>query len=920
MLVFASVMIALSGMAQKMDYLISEDLNNSSWEEFKRQTKLSYNIDYYLLPDSVTALKMQVVEDSLSLNEVLVYNFKRIGYNVVYDGYNAYFITKGASISNELPYGFFGGGSNVSAVKAQSGLIDKSEGKLVTSNVYVASTVKIGSSKLNPNRSKSKLSGYVTGSSDGSPIIGGTIYIDELETGTSTDENGYFEILLVPGKYSLVLKSIESIQRIVKIDIQSSGTLDIQLDKNLYLLQEVEISSAQDDNVKGVQMGVEKISFKTIDEIPVVLGEKDIIKVALLLPGVTSVGEGASGFNVRGSPADQNLFYIENIPVYNTSHLFGFFSAFNPDVIDNFMLYKGSIPTRFGGRLSSIFDISTKMGNMEKFSARGGISPITMRLMAEGPIVKNKVSYIAGVRSTYSDWVLRYVKDPEIRNSNAYFGDIVLGFDAKINESNKLKLFGYYSQDRIKLSNNTKYQFKNKGASLSWLHAFKKKHDINISFVYSDYYFEEENSELTFAAYKRSYRLNHNQLNVDLGLRPFEDHNIKVGLNSVLYLLDRGEHLPLNTESTVTPIDFGNEKAIESAIYISDEWKISPLLSILGGLRYNLYTYLGPNSVYQYMPNSPLSASTTTDTLNFGNNESIKTYGGLDYRLSINYLLSPNISLKASYNRLHQYIFMLTNTIALSPTDTWKLADYNIKPMVGDQFSLGFYTNFGKNFEGSVEGYFKKVHNLVEYKDGADILTSKVVEWDVLQGNLDAYGIEFMIKKPFGKLNGWVNYSYSNSSVLVNNSITGENINFGQRYPSNYDHPHSVNLVANFKASRRLILSGNLIYATGRPITYPAAIYYLDGQKIFHYSNRNEYRIPDYFRIDLAVKIEGNLLSKKLAHGQFIFSVYNLTGRKNAYSVYFKSEEGQVIGYKMSIFGTQIFSLTYDFKLGSYDD
>jgi len=919
-LVLTMVFYCYTVVAQSGDRFVDQKLNNSSWMQFKYATEKRFHVNYYIYPDLAKDLVIQVDSDSLLLKDVLIKNFQKIDYKVIIDDYGSVFITKGSMVKTSLPVGFFRGKPSVKSIVEQADQTRDEEGKHVTSSVYVAKTVIIGSQKINPNRNKSKLSGYVSGSLDGTPIIGGTIYIDELETGTSTDENGYYELLLVPGKYTLVFKSIESIQRIAKIDIRSSGTLDIGLDKNLYMLQEVEISAAQADNVRGTQMGVEKISSKTIEEIPVVLGEKDVIKVAMLLPGVTSVGEGVSGFNVRGSPSDQNLFYIENIPVYNTSHLFGFFSAFNSDVVDNFMLYKGSIPARFGGRLSSIFDISTKMGNMEKFSARGGISPITARLMVEGPIVKNKISYIAGIRSTYSDWVLKFVKDPEIRNSKAYFGDLVLGFDAKINERNKLKLFGYYSEDRIKLSNSTKYQFKNKGASINWLHAFREKNDLNLSFVYSDYFFEEENSEILIAAYKRYYQLKHSQLNLNVGLRPFEKHTINVGGNGILYMLDRGSYLPLNNESSISPIFFGDEKGVEAALNISDEWKISPLLTVLGGVRFNLYSYLGANTVYKYLSNSPMSASTINDTLHFGNNKAIKTYTGLDYRLSVNYLLSTNVSIKAAYNRLHQYIFMLTNTIALSPTDTWKLADYNIKPMVGDQFSLGLYANFGKNFEGSVEGYYKRVNNLVEYKDGADLLTSKVVEWDVLQGNLDAYGIEFMIKKPFGKFNGWFNYSYSNSSVLVNNKVTGENINFGKRYPSNFDHPHTVNLVANFKASRRLILSGNLIYSTGRPITYPTAIYYLDGQKIFHYSNRNEYRVPDYFRIDLALKIEGNLLSKKLAHGQFILSVYNLTGRKNAYSVYFKSEEGRVAGYKMSIFGTQIFSLTYDFKLGSYDD
>ncbi|MDP2724378.1 MAG: TonB-dependent receptor [Bacteroidales bacterium] len=903
---------------QEINPTIPLSLNKMEWNDFKKQSESRFDIRYYIQNDSLKNIQILIDSDSMTLTNVLKSNLEPLGYKVAADGDGSFFITKRVGIKTQLPLGFFKQAEASTRLKQQVNHRNN-DGNLSTSNVYISKTIVIGE-KRQSTESTCSLSGQVMGSSDGHPIVGGTIYIVEFEKGTTTDEKGNYLLNLKPGKFTLVFNSLESIERTVKIDLRSSGILNINLDQNLYLLQEVEIKSSQNDNVHGTQRGFEKLTGKMIKEIPVVLGEQDIIKVAMLLPGVTSIGEGAAGYNVRGSPTDQNLFYIEGTPVYNTSHLFGFFSAFNPDIIDNFTLYKGSIPARFGGRLSSIFDVGTKTGNMEHFSARGGISPITARFMIEGPIAKKKVSYIAGIRTTYSNWVLNLVKDPEIRNSKVYFGDAILGFDAQIDQNNKMKLFGYSSEDRIKLSNSTKYQFKNLGATLNWFHGFNSKHDLNITFIYSDYQFTEDNSELEIAAYRQNYRLNHNQVNVELNLRPSEKHTLTTGISGILYLLDRGKHLPLNDASTEVPINFGQEKAIESAVFLSDEWKISPLITIMGGLRYNLYSYLGSQNVYKYQPNSPLSSKTITDTLYFGNNVPIKTYGGLDYRLSAIFVLNPNLSIKGGYNRLHQYIFMLSNTVALSPTDNWKLADYNIKPMVGDQFSAGVYANFGKNYEASIEGYYKNVNDLVEYKDGANLVISKVVEWDILQGNLEAYGIEMMIKKPFGRLNGWVNYSYAKSSVLVNEKETGESINFGQRYPSNYDHPHTVNIVANFKSSRRLILSGNLIYSTGRPITYPTAIYYQDGQKILHYSQRNEYRIPDYFRIDLSVKVEGNLFSRKLAHGVFIFSVYNVTGRKNAYSVYFKSEDGQINGYKMSIFGTQIFSVTYDFKLGNYAD
>ncbi|MBL6944736.1 MAG: carboxypeptidase-like regulatory domain-containing protein, partial [Bacteroidales bacterium] len=451
------------GQAEK--YTVPASLNNSTWIEFMDHTTEVLIVKYYVQADSMPEFRMEIASDSLSLITVLKMNLEPLGFHVATDGHSTFFITEGISIKTQLPVGFFNRVDAKALADQQMFQQKSSDGQLTTSNVYVAKTIVIGNRDRRKQQKKCKLSGIVTNAFDGQPIIGGTIYVNELKTGTATDENGYYQLELLPEKYTLTFRSLESIERMVKIDMQSSGTLNLTLDQNLYLLQEVEVKSSQNDNIRGTQMGFEKISGKMIKEIPVVLGEQDIIKVALLLPGVNTIGEGAAGFNVRGSSADQNLFYIENTPVYNTSHLFGFFSAFNPDIIDNFTLYKGSIPARFGGRLSSIFDITTKTGNMEQFSARGGISPITARLMVEGPILKNKVSYIAGIRSTYSDWVLQMVKDPEIRDSKAYFGDVVLGFDARINTKNKLKLFGYYSEDRIKLANSTNYEFKNQGAS-----------------------------------------------------------------------------------------------------------------------------------------------------------------------------------------------------------------------------------------------------------------------------------------------------------------------------------------------------------------------------------------------------------------------------------------------------------------------
>jgi len=916
---FCSFLVAKS---QSADILLDKSYNNLPWNVFVEKVESNFRVRFFYDDAGFPDLKMVVSKDEISLKQCLTENLEKHKIKVSMDRAGNIFLTKATEVITALPPDFFKLPKPVETTPdtVQTGLSGDKK-FLRTANEFVVKTFVVGNKKEGVNLNKATISGIIKNTEDGSPVIGATIFVKELETGTATDNNGFYSLSLPKGKYSLVVRSVDTEEAKYKVEVLSDGKLDLTLESKVFLMEEVEIRSESKHNVRGIQMGYEKIAIKNIKEIPVVLGERDIVKVALLLPGVQNVGEGSSGFNVRGSPADQNLFYINNIPVYNTSHLFGFFSAFNPDVVNDFTLYKSNIPAKYGGRLSSIFELSAKQGNPEKFSARGGISPITTRLLAEGPIVKDKLNFLVGLRSTYSDWVLNFVKVPEVKNSSGRFGDLVTNLSYHINSKNQLRLFTYYSYDNINLASKVSNDYGNAGASLSWFHTFSNRHDLDFTIIYDKYNFTEENQDYALSAYSLAYELQHYEASMNFSFRLNDNHTITYGLNSILYDLNNGDYLPLNSSSLVEPIDLGSEKGLESGLFIDDEWKALPNLTLYGGLRLNNYAYLGPKEVYTYQPDSPKLPETISDTLNFSNNAIIKNYSGIDYRFAATYLINQDLSVKASYNTLHQYIFMLSNTVALSPTDKWKLCDYNIEPMSGSQVSLGVYSNLVAGLiEASVEGYYKKVNKLVEYKDGADLVVNEFPERDILQGELDAFGIELMLKKPFGKWNGWVNYTYASANVLVDNKITGEQNNFGKRYPANYDKPHSLNVVANYKVMKRLSFSGNLVYSTGRPITYPTSIYYQDGQKILSYSLRNEYRIPDYFRVDVSLTFEGNLKKKKKVHGSWVFSVYNLTGRNNAYSVYFKSENGLINGYKMSIFGSPIFSVTYDFKLGNYDD
>jgi len=920
-LFFHLIIFAIYLQAQSPQIKLPQSFNNLPLKSFAIKVNDELNIrifyDAATLPDAV----IQFSEDNNEILDVLQSNLNASNIKVSADENGNIFLTRDITMKTRLPDDFFAiSQSSPTNEYLQREIADK-ESFLKTNHEYISKTFIVGTKKAGVYKSDAVISGRILSFNDSLPLAGATVYIDQLQKGAATDADGIYNITVPKGKYNLKVRNVGYEETSFKVDVQSAGTQDFYILKKVFLMETVEIRSEADHNVKSVQMGVEKISIKDIKEIPTVLGERDIIKVALLLPGVQSIGEGASGFNVRGSPSDQNIFYIGDMPVYNTSHLFGFFSSFNSDAVSEFKLYKSSIPAKYGGRLSSIFDIQPLQGNMEKFSARGGISPITARLLAEGPIIKNKLSYMAGIRTTYSDWVLNFVNVPEVKNSKGNFGDGIFNLTYDLNNKNRIKLFGYYSYDNINLASKINNYYENAGGSINWYHSFSENHGFDFSLAQSRYNFTEDNYEYSVSAYTVNYELQHTQINMGLTWKPAENHTLNYGLSSVLYQLDNGKQVPYGDESLITPTELGEEKGLESGIYLSDQWDVGPLLTIYGGIRYNYFAYLGPNEVFKYQDNAPKIPENIMDTLQFSDNQIIKDYGGLDYRLGVTYLLNQDVSIKAGYNRMHQYIFMLSNTIAISPTDKWKLSNYNIEPMTGNQFSLGFYANLeNQKYEISVEGYYKKINNLVEYKDGAELVVNPHPEQDVLQGTLDAYGIEFMLRKPFGKLNGWINYTYSSSTVLVDNKITGEQNNFGIAYPANYDKPHSINLVANYKISKRVSFSGNVVYSTGRPITYPTSIYYQDGQPLLNYSLRNEYRIPDYFRMDVSFKVEGNLKKNKWLHGSWIFSVYNLTGRNNAYSVYFKSEEGFIRGYKLSIFAVPIFSVTYDFKLGNYAD
>lgn len=787
-----------------------------------------------------------------------------------------------------------------------------------TDELFVLS---IGNQNKQIENRKSSVTGFLADAEDNSPLVGATIYIPELSLGAATDTKGQLSLRIYPGEYSVVFRCIGMRETKCVLQVFSDGEFSCYLKKDRQQIEAVTVVAKYDFKMGGEELGLEKINMKQIKELPTFMGEKDVVKIAQLLPGIVSVNEASSGINVRGGNADQNMFYLDNIALYNTSHAFGFFSAINPGLIRDFSIHKGYVPARYGGRLSSIFLIETTRGSREKFFAQGGISPISGNLVLESPLIKKKISVVLSARSSFSNWIMNRMPNDNLKNSEVKFNDLALSASYNINEKNSTNFMVYNSNDYYSLNNLNEVDYSNFGSGLEWEHRFNTKIKSNYALTYSKYTSGTSDLNDPSSAYTHSYKLNHTAFNTAFIWRAHRKHKLNFGGTLISYNLNRGKVEPLGNESERTPTDLGLDNGLEGALFIEDEYSITNRLTINAGIRYSFFFKFGPEEVYTYGEDQPPSEESITGSRSYEKGEKVTQYGRPNLRFSLDYKANNSNSFLLSYSELSQYIFSLSSTYSVAPSDQWKLCDSYIRPGFSRQLSLGYnYTSSNKGYTLTAETYLKKMDNILEFKDGADFIETKNIETQVLQGQQEAYGFEFMLSKNLGNIKGWVTYAFSRSFIRVDGENSWDKINKGESYPSNYDKPHVLNFIGSYRFNKRFVLSTNVVYSTGRPITLPQTSYYINSMQYVDYSSRNEFRLADYFRLDMSLSMEGNLKKKKAFHSFWMLNIYNVTGRENPYSIYFSSDEGQIKGYKYSVIGVPIVTISWNFKLGNYNN
>lgn len=799
------------------------------------------------------------------------------GYKVShYDG--AMYILRTQTISDNLPAGFF----DERLTTRDDSELQKYLEAQNTVATFQNKVYEIGE-RDSGRTGKVFVSGHIRDVSSGEPLVGVAVY-DDANAYTITDDAGFYRIQLPVGETYLNYSGYSLEDMRLSLRIYDSGGLDVVMKEKVTALTGAVVSADQISNHRDAHMGLEKVRMNVASKVPTAFGEADVLKVVLTLPGVKSVGEASSGFNVRGGSIDQNLILLNDGTVYNPAHMFGLFSAFNPDVINDIELYKSSIPAEFGGRISSVLDVRGREGNSNKLTGSLGLGLLTSRFHMEGPIWKGRTNFIVGGRTTYSNWLMKLLPAKSAYSGGkASFRDLNASITHKFSDKNNIKASFYTSADGFSFSEDTTFRYANTNASLRWHSTFSEKHDMVAVVGYDSYRGGFNDTFNTWSAYSvtTGIRQGYGKLTFHSSLAD-DRHNLTYGLQSTYYDLNPGQLRPilLDEYAYVEARDLPVERAVESAVYLSDSWTPSRSLAFDLGLRYVTFVALDPS----------------------------KFYHAPEFRISGKYSFIENLSFKAGFNTMNQYMHLITNTASVSPVDAWQLSGADFKPQTGWQAAGGLYwTVADGKVDISAETYYKHSSNTLDYKSGAKIIMNENLAQDVVTTYGKAYGIELMARKAIGKLNGWVSYTYSRTFLREMEDRGAETINGGDWYRAPHDKPHDFKIVGNYKFTHRYSMSVNVDYSTGRPVTVPIGWYYYGGGRRLAYSARNAYRIPDYFRMDLAMNVEAGHYLRQLTHMSFTFGVYNVTGRKNAYSVFYTtSGGGKITGHKLSVFACPI--------------
>ena len=745
------------------------------------------------------------------------------------------------------------------------------------------------------------------------PIPGASLFVAETRISARADSTGLIALNHPPGLLTMYVSAVGYLQGRETIVLDFPKRVEYYLQPRSTDLDEVDVRATREDrNIKTVQMGQIQLSMPELKRMPVVLGEPDILKALTLQAGVTTAGEGAGGFNVRGGRADQNLVLVDGAPLFNTNHLLGFYTNINPDMVQDVSLNKGAFSAQYGGRVSSLLLMSTRNGNKNGWRVSGGLSPVSARLLVDGPITK-KLTLLAGGRIAFPNYLLRLFPATSVKNSRAFFFDGNLKLTYTPTDRQTVSISAYRSQDNFRFPGDTLYGWQSTVLTGRWSYLIRPNLQLNLAALYSGYHLNVDGVTpgLTF---RFASSIEQREGKADLFYTLYQKHKIQVGINAIRYDVQTGDVKPTGENSSINPQQINPERGRELGAYINTEWELTPKISLQAGLRYSAFALLGPQTVYGYAENLPSSPETVTDSARYGAGQTVQTYGGLEPRIALRVHVAKNTAIKASAGRTRQYVNLISNTTAITPLDFWKLSDRYVPPQIADQVSVGVFQNFQNNtFELSVEGYYKRLQNQIEYRYGANLILNPKLETALVQAAGRAYGIEFGLAKNKGKLTGQVNYTYARSLIAVQTPFDALRINGGSYYPSYIDRPHTLNIQARLDLTHNWAFSTNFVYYTGVPATYPDGQYTYNNEPVQDYSRRNADRIPDYHRLDVAFSKDTRFNKAQKRYGIWTLGIYNLYAHKNPYSIYFTRYNQRTESYRLSVFGTLIPSIAYNF-------